>query len=77
MTVVCICVWMEVCFSKQITSMCSSKHRDKSNVPEKPIINAEAVLFLKASKDNKVRLGNQNHMGRVESAYRGSSNNEL
>lgn len=33
------------------------------NVSEKPIINAEAVLFLGASKDNKVRWRNQNHMG--------------
>ena len=47
------------------------------NVSEKPIINAEVVLFLRVSKDNKVWLRNQNHMGWGDDAYKGSSNNKL
>ena len=51
--------------------------RTNQNVSEKPIINAEEGFFLRASKDNKVCLRNQNHMGQGDDAYRGSSNNKL
>ena len=45
------------------------------NVSEKPIIIAEAVLFLRASKDNKDWLLNQNHMDRDDDNK--SSNTKL
>lgn len=57
--------------------MCFPNAGTNQNVSEKPIINAEAVLFLRASNDNKVWLRNQNHMDRGDDAYRGSSNNKL
>lgn len=49
------------------------------NVSEKPIIIAEVALSLRASKDNKVWLLNQNHMDRGDDTRREKniSNNKL
>lgn len=40
-------------------------------VSEKPVIIAEVVLSLRASKDNKEWLLNQNHMDRGDDTHRG------
>lgn len=68
---------MEACFSKTNHIHMAFQMRGTNHIAsEKPIINAEVVHFLRASRDNKVWLRNQNHMGRGDDAHRGSSNNK-
>lgn len=71
MVCVCLCVNGSLFLQNKSDPYGPPNAGTNQNVSKKPIVNAELVLFLRVSKDNKVWLGNQNHMGWGADAYRG------
>lgn len=74
-----VCVWMEACFSKQITSICSFQVRGQIKMSLKSqLLMLKQCFFWGRAKTTKCDGGTRTTWAsQGDDAYRGSSNNKL